>query len=84
MVNRAGAVSLLEYLASHGIDATHRSVPSIAGGGQGEQLLTAARDAEADLLVMGGYGHTPWRKYLLGGATREIVGTSLIPVSLAH
>jgi nucleotide-binding universal stress UspA family protein len=79
-----GAASLLEYLAWQGIGATHRRKSPIAGRREGELLLAAARDAEADLLVMGGYGHTPWREYLLGGATREIVGTSLIPVLLAH
>jgi nucleotide-binding universal stress UspA family protein len=82
--HETGATSLLEYLAWHGIAATHRRVSSIASRRQGEQLLAAARDAEADLLVMGGYGHTRWREYLLGGATREIVGASLIPVLLAH
>jgi nucleotide-binding universal stress UspA family protein len=82
--SEASANSLLEYLAWHGIGARHCRVSSIAGRGQGEQLLAAARDAEADLLIMGGYAHTPWREYLLGGATREIVGTSLIPVLLAH
>jgi nucleotide-binding universal stress UspA family protein len=82
--HESGTRSLLEYLAWHGVVRTHRHVSSSAGGRRGDQLLAAARDAEADLLVMGGYGHTPWREYLLGGATREIVGTSLIPVLLAH
>jgi nucleotide-binding universal stress UspA family protein len=79
-----GVTSLLEYLAWHGIAARHRRVSSIASRRQGEQLLAAARDAEADLLVMGAYGHMPWREYLLGGATRDVVGTSLIPMLLAH
>jgi nucleotide-binding universal stress UspA family protein len=82
--HKMATTSLLEYLAWHGIAATHRRVSSIASRRQGEQLLAAARDAEADLLVMGGYGHMPWREYLLGGATRDVVGTSLIPVLLAH
>jgi nucleotide-binding universal stress UspA family protein len=36
------------------------------------------------LLVMGGYGHAPWREVLFGGATREVIGTSLLPVLLSH
>jgi nucleotide-binding universal stress UspA family protein len=79
-----GTPWLLEYLIWHGIVATHRHVTSIASSRRGDQILAAARDAEADLLVMGGYGHTPWCEYLLGGATGEIVGASLIPVLLAH
>jgi len=50
----------------------------------GEQLLAGAREDGADLLVMGGYGHTPWRELLFGGATRAVVGTSLLPVLLSH
>ncbi len=75
---------LLDYLASHGISATHhRSLP-VKGVGPGEQVLAEARDAGADLLVMGGYGHRPWREILFGGATRQVIGMSLLPVLLAH
>ncbi len=52
--------------------------------GPGEQVLAEARDEGADLLVMGGYGHRPWRELLFGGATRQVVGHSLLPVLLAH
>lgn len=82
--HEASATSLLEYLGRHGIAATHHKVPVASGPGPGEQLLATARDLEADLLVMGGYGHTPWREFLFGGATREILASSLLPVLLAH
>jgi nucleotide-binding universal stress UspA family protein len=75
---------LLDYLLAHGIKATHRRVTPVKGVGPGEQVLAEARDAGADLLVMGGYGHRPWHELLLGGATREVIGTSLLPVLLAH
>jgi nucleotide-binding universal stress UspA family protein len=75
---------LIDYLARHGVAAKHhRSLP-VKGVGAGEQVLAEARDAGADLLVMGAYGHRPWREILFGGATRQIVGTSLLPVLLAH
>jgi nucleotide-binding universal stress UspA family protein len=77
-------VALLDYLAWHGIAAKHRQVLTVAGVGPGEQLLAEARDQGADLLVMGGYGHRPWRELLFGGATRQVVGASLLPVLLAH
>jgi len=73
-----------DYLAWRGIAAKVRHVPSIAGVGPGAQLLSAARDDGADLLVMGGYGQTPWREMLFGGATREIVGVSLLPLLISH
>ncbi len=76
--------SLLDYLMAHGITAKHRQITPVKGVGPGEQLLSEAREAGADLLVMGAYGHRPWRELLLGGATRQVVGTSLLPVLLAH
>lgn len=74
----------VEYLAWHGIPSLARFVRPVEKVGPGEQLLAEARDVDADLLVMGGYGHTPWRELLFGGATRQVVGTSLMPLLLAH
>jgi nucleotide-binding universal stress UspA family protein len=80
----ARPIELLDYLACHGISATHRPVLPVKGVGSGEQILAEARDAGADLLVMGAYGHRPWREMLFGGATRQVVERSLLPVLLAH
>jgi nucleotide-binding universal stress UspA family protein len=76
--------SLLAYLATHGVSAKHRPSAAVKGVGRGEQLLEEARDSGADLLVMGAYGHQTWRELLFGGATRHVVGVSLLPVLLAH
>jgi len=73
-----------EYLAWHGISSNHRNVLPVAGAGPGPQLLSAARDEGADLLVLGAYGHQPWRELIFGGATRELVGFSLLPLLLVH
>ena len=78
------AASALEYLGWHGIVAKHRHVPIQAGVGPGEHLLSTAREAGADLLVMGAYGHTPWREYLFGGATHDITQVSLLSLLLSH
>ena len=78
------AAAVLEYLAWHGIKARHRKATPVAHVGPGEQVLAEARDEGADLLVMGGYGHRPWRELLFGGATRQVLGHSLLPVLLAH
>jgi nucleotide-binding universal stress UspA family protein len=80
----ADAASLIVYLRAHGIPAASENLPAIAGVGAGEQLLSSARDDGADLLVMGAFGHGPWREMLFGGATRTIVGTSLLPVMMCH
>lgn len=82
--HRESAGSVVEYLGWHGIAAVHRPVSQPEGVGSGEQLLATARDEGADLIVMGGYGHTPWREAIFGGATREVIGTSRLPVLLSH
>jgi nucleotide-binding universal stress UspA family protein len=82
--HQTSAKDLGQYLAWQGVAATLRHVPTVSGAGPGSQLLSAARDEGSDLLAMGGFGHTPWRELLLGGASREIVGASLLPVLMAH
>lgn len=82
--HQESAAALIEYLAWQGVKARHRHIPSVAGAGPGQQLLSVAHEENADLLVMGGYGHVPWREFLFGGATREVVGVSLLPLLLTH
>lgn len=82
--HQESAAALIEYLGWQGVTAKHRHVPAVTGVGPGQQLLSAARDENADLLVMGGYGHMPWREFLFGGATREVVGASLLPLLISH
>ena len=76
--------AVLDHLAWHGITAKHRQVPAASSESTGILLLNAAHDAGADMLVMGGYGHQPWREALFGGVTRDIIGTSLLPLLLMH
>jgi len=76
--------ALVKSLGWRGVAATARHLLPVHGSGAGGQLLAGARDDAADMLVMGGYGKAPWREMLLGGATREVVGTSLLPILIAH
>lgn len=57
---------------------------SRGASGIGAALLGAARARDADLLVMGGFGHARWREFILGGATRHILLSAEIPVLLSH
>jgi nucleotide-binding universal stress UspA family protein len=82
--HQGSAAALIEYLGWYSVAAKHSHVPAVEHAGVGQQLLTAAREQGANLLVMGGYGHVPWREFLFGGATRDVVGTSLMPVLLTH
>jgi nucleotide-binding universal stress UspA family protein len=47
-------------------------------------LLSRASDFQADLLVMGGYGHSRVREVVLGGATRETLQTMTVPTLMSH
>ena len=57
---------------------------AVRNDGAGEGLLSAAGEADANLLVMGAYGHSRLREFVLGGATREVLTHSGLPVLLAH
>jgi nucleotide-binding universal stress UspA family protein len=74
----------VEHLAWHGIAATAGLVAPASGVGPGAQLLATARAWGADLLVMGAFGKAPWREFLFGGATHQVIGTALMPLLLAH
>jgi nucleotide-binding universal stress UspA family protein len=50
----------------------------------GAALLEAAGRFCADLLVMGGYGHSRLRELVLGGVTAHVLGHGEIPVLMAH
>jgi nucleotide-binding universal stress UspA family protein len=79
----ATAEELATYLGWHGIVAeTNRIEP--AGRVVGEALLEHAMAAGADLLVLGGYGHSRLREMILGGVTRYVLTHLRLPVLLAH
>lgn len=70
-------------LGRHGIKADVRERLS-DGGDVGAILLEEARTSGAELLVMGAYGHSRLREWVLGGATEEALGEAKIPVLLSH
>lgn len=74
---------LAGYLQRHGVTAETRVLPE-RGEAIGSDLLRAAGDDRADLLVMGGYGHAQLREWILGGATREVLEKAVIPVLMRH
>ena len=47
-------------------------------------VLSYAADSDAQFIVMGGYGHSRLREYILGGATRGILGSMTVPVLMSH
>jgi nucleotide-binding universal stress UspA family protein len=72
-----------DYLKSHDIDAHSNAVISSAND-PGEGILARAIDLGAELIVMGAYGHSRLREFVLGGATLTILDECAIPTLLSH
>jgi nucleotide-binding universal stress UspA family protein len=72
-------------LGWHGVAAEE----CLSGGGSASSSVAArladcAAQFDADLLVVGGYGHKPLREAIFGGVTRELIKHCDIPVFMMH
>ncbi len=74
---------LAAYLARHGITAEPLHIPA-EGIEPGYALLENAATRGAHTLVMGGYGHSRLREFILGGATENVLRSAGIAVLMAH
>jgi len=72
-----------QHLARHGVkvDVKRLTSPDIDVA---STILSYAADSSADLLVMGGYGHSRLREFVLGGATRGIMHAMTLPTLMSH
>lgn len=75
---------LADYLALHGVAAAIHLAEKLEGRSVGGVLLDQAEKLGADLLVVGGYGHSRLREFIVGGATQHIRSHATIPVLMAH
>jgi len=76
-------LDLDSHLRLHGVRATwHHEGPEPED--LGEMLLSRLSDLGADLLVMGCYGHSRAREWILGGTSRSILAAMTVPVLMAH
>ncbi|AJE48902.1 universal stress protein [Celeribacter indicus] len=75
--------SLCQMLVRHGVRAEvsvlAKTMPRVS-----DVLCRQIRDKDADLLVMGAYGHSRFRESILGGATRHMLELAEIPVLMSH
>lgn len=71
------------HLARHGVTVTveHRVAPDVPDA---DLILNQAADMSADLLVIGAYGHSRLREFVLGGVTRTILKQMTVPVLMSH
>jgi len=71
------------YLARHGVKVEVQRIET-RDLDVGNALLSHVASESADLLVMGGYGHSRLREIMLGGATRTVLHDMTVPVLMAH
>lgn len=74
---------LSQMLSRHGVRAEvsvlAKTMPKVS-----DVLLRHVRDINADMIVMGAYGHSRFREAILGGATRGMLELAEVPVFMAH
>ncbi len=71
------------HLARHRVNAETTSTVS-HDIDVGNAILSRAADLGSDLIVMGGYGHSRQREFILGGVTRTILQHMTVPVLMSH
>jgi len=74
---------LADYLQVHGIEASLRQL-ACTPDEVAELLLSQLADLDADMLIMGAYGHSRIREIMLGGVTRTILDSMTVPVLMSQ
>jgi nucleotide-binding universal stress UspA family protein len=81
-VSHAG-LDVFAWFRAQGIEVqVHRD--AVDNHSPGEDLLSLASDVNADLLVMGCYGRSRMREWIMGGVSRTVLGSMTLPVWMAH
>lgn len=81
--DEAPGADLAKHLARHGLDVVLKRITS-PDIDITSTILSYAADSSADMIVMGGYGHSRLREFILGGVTRGILETMTVPVLMSH
>lgn len=81
--NEVAGADIAEHLARHGLKIELKSVTDKTNDVT-SAILNRAADSCADFVVMGGYGHSQLREFILGGATRGMLRSMTVPTLMAH
>ena len=77
------SADIAAHLCRHGL-----KVDVLAMKGEPHQvgyiICDEAAKFSADMVVMGGYGHSRFREWVLGGATRDVIRRTVVPLFIAH
>jgi nucleotide-binding universal stress UspA family protein len=75
-------IDMAHHLARHGLKVELKRIQ--LNMDVGNTILNYATDAATDMIVMGGYGHSRLREFILGGATRSLLETMTAPTLMSH
>jgi nucleotide-binding universal stress UspA family protein len=81
--SKHSAEALAKNLARHGIDVVLDKV-DVNGRWIGEVLEAYTVSHQVDVLVMGAFGHSRWREFILGGATESLLSKPPLPILFSH
>ena len=76
-------IDIGQHLSRHGLKVEVKRIPA-EGINVPEAILSHAANISADFMVMGGYGHSRLREYVLGGATRGILASMTLPTLMSN
>jgi len=72
-----------QHLARHGLKVEVKRITS-PDIDVASTILSYAADSSADMIVMGGYGHSRLREFILGGVTRGLLESMTVPALMSH
>ena len=74
---------IAQHLARHNLKVDFKRI--VANDQDiGNTILSAAADLGSDMIIMGGYGHSRAREFVLGGATRAVLKAMTVAVLMSH
>jgi nucleotide-binding universal stress UspA family protein len=76
-------IGLATHLARHGVTVELKQIvaPDVRVA---NVLLSHAAEWPADFMVLGAYGHSRLREFILGGVTRSVLESMTVPVLMSH
>jgi nucleotide-binding universal stress UspA family protein len=81
--SEVSSTALITHLARHDLPARpHRTTADSSN--IHNAILSLAADNDTDLIVMGGYGHSRLREFILGGTTRGMLESLTVPAMISH
>jgi len=81
--NELTGADMGQHLARHGLKVEVKRITS-PDIDVTSTILSYAADSSADMIVMGGYGHSRLREFILGGVTRGLLETMTVPTLMSH